>query len=156
MRVDFTRQQATAGIAGQDDTENFEQVTEATRGTIAQGLVFNYQMGLGHDADTKAPDGMPGKIGPYYTEQGQRNFYAYWAELMGFNHASRHDARGKAQNGKAAAAKRKPTNGARTKTKVSAKAGGRQARSRPPRTKAGGRPAKLGGSRRHAVAAKES
>ena len=125
VRVDFTRQQATAGIAGQDDTENFEQVTEATRGVVAQGLQFNYQMGLGHDAETKAPADMPGAIGPYYTEQGQRNFYSYWAELMGFN-AARRPARAKVRNGKVAhnakvaAAKRsgsgatKKANGGRT------------------------------------------
>jgi dibenzofuran dioxygenase alpha subunit len=118
MRVDFTRQQATAGIAGQDDTENFEQVTEATRGAVAQGLEFNYQMGLGHDAAGQAPAGLPGEIGPYYTEQGQRNFYSYWAELMGFGH-SRRQVRGKVR--KAAAAKVKSGGNVRTKTASRAK-----------------------------------
>ncbi|MGE0736427.1 MAG: Rieske 2Fe-2S domain-containing protein [Alphaproteobacteria bacterium] len=82
IRLDFARQQATAGIAGQDDTENFEQVTEATRGVVGQRLVFNYQMGIGHETKRTAPPELPGSIGPYFSEQGQRNFYAYWARLM--------------------------------------------------------------------------
>ncbi|MEC7488391.1 MAG: aromatic ring-hydroxylating dioxygenase subunit alpha [Pseudomonadota bacterium] len=82
-RSQFQRQQAAAGIAGQDDTENFEQVTEATRGVIGQSLVFNYQMGLGHEKDVKPPHYLPGTVGPYYSEQGQRNYYRYWANLMG-------------------------------------------------------------------------
>jgi len=82
IRLDYARQQATAGIAGQDDTENFEQVTEATRGVVGQRLVFNYQMGIGHEMKRTAPPELPGNIGPYFSEQGQRNFYAYWARLM--------------------------------------------------------------------------
>ena len=80
----FQRQQAAAGIAGQDDTENFEQVTEATRGVVGQSLDFNYQMGFGHEDKTIPPSKLPGKLGPYYSEQGQRNYYKYWAEMMGF------------------------------------------------------------------------
>jgi phenylpropionate dioxygenase-like ring-hydroxylating dioxygenase large terminal subunit len=90
VRVDFARQQATAGIAGQDDTENFEQVTEATRGVVGQSLVFNYQMGLGRELEGKAHPGLPGRIGRYFTEQGQRNFYAYWADLMGLSASEQH------------------------------------------------------------------
>ena len=80
----FQRQQAAAGIAGQDDTENFEQVTEATRGVVGQSLDFNYQMGFGHEDKIISPSKLPGKLGPYYSEQGQRNYYKYWAEMMGF------------------------------------------------------------------------
>jgi phenylpropionate dioxygenase-like ring-hydroxylating dioxygenase large terminal subunit len=83
VRVDFARQQATAGIAGQDDTENFEQVTESTRGVVGQSLDFIYQMGIGREHASGAAADLPGRIGPYYTEQNQRNFYAYWAELVG-------------------------------------------------------------------------
>lgn len=83
-RAQFQRQQAAAGIAGQDDTENFEQVTEATRGVVGQSLVFNYQMGLGHEKALNPPNHLPGTVGPYYSEQGQRNYYNYWANLMDF------------------------------------------------------------------------
>ena len=70
------------GIAAQDDTENFEQVTEATRGTVGQNLVFNYQMGLNREAEFIPPPSLPGKVGPYFSEQGQRNFYHHWADMM--------------------------------------------------------------------------
>lgn len=103
-RREFQRQQATAGIAGQDDTENFEQVTEATRGVVGQSLVFNYQMGLGHEDAVTAPSELPGRVGPYYSEQGQRNYYGYWADLMGLVPAQK----GKAANGRAGS---KRTNG---------------------------------------------
>ena len=83
VRVDFARVQAVAGIAAQDDTENFEQVTEATQGAIAGRLPFNYQMGLKFDRGSLV-DGFPGRFGNYYSEQGQRNFYTAWNELMGF------------------------------------------------------------------------
>jgi len=82
-RHEFQRQQAAAGVTGQDDTENFEQVTEATRGVVGQSLDFNYQMGLGHEKEIKPPRHLPGKVGPYYSEQNQRNYYNYWAGLMG-------------------------------------------------------------------------
>jgi phenylpropionate dioxygenase-like ring-hydroxylating dioxygenase large terminal subunit len=119
IRVDFTRQQAAAGIAGQDDTENFEQVTEATRGVVAQELVFNYQMGVGHDEVEQPPAGLPGKIGPYYSEQGQRNFYAYWAELMGYENAPRQLSGGADE---APTVARKSGGAARSKSRAGAQA----------------------------------
>ena len=82
VRVDFARIQAISGIAAQDDTENFEQVTEATQGEVASRLDFNYQMGI-DDSRDETIEGFPGKFGPFYSEQGQRNFYRMWAELMG-------------------------------------------------------------------------
>ena len=80
-RVDFTRIQAASGIAAQDDTENFEQVTEATRGVVGQQLDFNYQMNIGEEY-RQAPNGCPGRFSPYISETNQLNFYAYWASLM--------------------------------------------------------------------------
>jgi dibenzofuran dioxygenase subunit alpha len=98
-RVDFTRTQSISGIAAQDDTENFEQVTEATRGVVGQRLDFNYQMELGAEP-LAGPDGVPGRFAPYISESNQRNFYGYWAELFddpwsGRGHGrQRHAARG--------------------------------------------------------------
>lgn len=81
VRVDFTRTQAVAGIAAQDDTENFEQVTEATRGAVGQDLDFNFQMG--HDRPNKKIKGNPpGKVADYYSEKNQNNFYRFWATQM--------------------------------------------------------------------------
>lgn len=80
VRVDFTRTQAASGIAAQDDAENFEQVTEATRGVIGQTLDFNYQMGL--DAPGEPHPVHPGRVAPYFSENNQMNFYTRWAEMM--------------------------------------------------------------------------
>jgi phenylpropionate dioxygenase-like ring-hydroxylating dioxygenase large terminal subunit len=82
IRTDFSRGQSVTGIVAQDDTENFEQVTEATKGIIGRRQDFNYQMALGHESDG-AIEGVPGEVGPYFSEHGQRNFYRYWSELMG-------------------------------------------------------------------------
>ncbi len=81
-RVDYTRIQAVSGIAAQDDTENFEQVTEATRGVVGQQLDFNYQMNVGQKL-LQGPADCPGRFAPYISETNQLNFYRYWAELMG-------------------------------------------------------------------------
>ena len=81
VRVQFSQEQAVSGFFGQDDQENFEQVTEATRGFISQRHSFNYTMGLGHEGEVQVP-GLPGRIAPHYSEQNQRNFYRYWSELM--------------------------------------------------------------------------
>lgn len=81
IRHDFTRTQAVAGIAAQDDTENFEQVSEAARGVIGQTCDFNFQMGLGSES-REIEGSPPGHIGNYYSEVNQMNFYSYWAEKM--------------------------------------------------------------------------
>jgi phenylpropionate dioxygenase-like ring-hydroxylating dioxygenase large terminal subunit len=80
-RIDFSRGQSAAGFFGQDDSENFEQVTEATRGYVAQQRYFNYQMGLGHEREIEKTD-HAGRFGRHFSEHCQRNFYGYWAELM--------------------------------------------------------------------------
>jgi phenylpropionate dioxygenase-like ring-hydroxylating dioxygenase large terminal subunit len=80
-RVDFTRIQSVTGIAAQDDTENFEQVTEATRGVVGQRLDFNYQMNVGQ-APLDGPDDCPGRFAPYISETNQLNFYQHWAALF--------------------------------------------------------------------------
>jgi hypothetical protein len=81
VRVDFARAQSTAGVVAQDDTENFEQVTEATRGVVGQRLDFNYQMNLGQKP-IEGPPGVPGRFAPGISETNQLNFYDRWADLM--------------------------------------------------------------------------
>ena len=80
-RLDFSRIQSVSGIAAQDDTENFEQVTEATRGVVGQRLDFNYQMNVGQQL-LDGPEGCPGRFAPFISETNQLNFYAHWAELI--------------------------------------------------------------------------
>jgi phenylpropionate dioxygenase-like ring-hydroxylating dioxygenase large terminal subunit len=79
--------QAAAGLLGPDDTENFERITENTRTPFAQKWPFQLVMGLGHEdphskRDQWPVNGLPGLLGPRFTEVNQRQFYRYWAELM--------------------------------------------------------------------------
>jgi phenylpropionate dioxygenase-like ring-hydroxylating dioxygenase large terminal subunit len=81
IREDFTRVQSAVGVVGQDDTENFEQVTEATQGVVGQSLDFIYSMGLDLEPGEQN-DGYPGRFYPYFSEVGQRFFYRRWAREM--------------------------------------------------------------------------
>lgn len=80
-RTQMSQENAAAGIFGQDDGENFEQITESARGVVSQTRDFNYAMGLGHEGEIHE-EGYPGHLGPHYSEQNHRNFYRYWLELM--------------------------------------------------------------------------
>ncbi len=51
--------QGPAGTWEQDDSDNWQQVTAAARGTVARRIPMNYQMGLGHDAQH---DVLPGDL----------------------------------------------------------------------------------------------
>jgi len=75
------------GLFEQDDAHNFERVTENTTTLMARTHPFNYAMALHYDGEW--PDhedwdvkGLPGVVGPGYSEHNQRRFYAYWAQLM--------------------------------------------------------------------------
>lgn len=82
-RSKFTHVQSAAGAFGQDDSENFEQVTEATRGVIAQRHQFNYQISLnGPTIPEELQRELPGDVGPRISEHCQRNFYQYWKDCM--------------------------------------------------------------------------
>ena len=77
----FLRHQSAGGLFGEDDTDNFEQLTAATKGVIGQSGLFNYQMGLGNQASVQLED-YPGHFGYRISEHCQREFYSYWAERM--------------------------------------------------------------------------
>jgi 3-phenylpropionate/trans-cinnamate dioxygenase subunit alpha len=71
----------------QDDAENFERVTENTVGYIARQVPFDLTMGLGYEGRWPGQEawdvaGLPGLVGPRFSEHSQRNFYARWAALM--------------------------------------------------------------------------
>ena len=48
---------------------------------IGRRLDFHYGMGLEREGTIELP-GYPGTFGPYYCENGQRNLYRRWAELV--------------------------------------------------------------------------
>ncbi len=75
-----TGEQAVAGFFGQDDVENIEQVTAASRGVVSRRAPFDYTMGLGTPPRTDSR--LPGQVYPSITEQNQRNFYSYWLSCM--------------------------------------------------------------------------
>jgi len=80
-QLGFMRGQSAYGFLGQDDADHFERLTEPALGAIAKRYPFNYQMGLRRD-EGQTLEGYPGKFVPYLSENGQRNFYGYWAELV--------------------------------------------------------------------------
>ena len=76
-----------SGFFEQDDAENFERVTENTRTPIARRFPFFYGMSMELEGRWPGQEswdiqGLPGVVGPRFSEHGQRLFYAYWSELM--------------------------------------------------------------------------
>jgi dibenzofuran dioxygenase subunit alpha len=80
-RIEFTRTQSITGIAAQDDTENFESVTEAAAGLFGRKLDFNYQMNIENGLGS-LNKGYPGRFAPNISETNQRTFYDCWSSLM--------------------------------------------------------------------------
>ena len=83
------QRQAAAGMVAPDDHENFQRISRNLRGPVGRSVDFHYAMRFGHDEDDPRPpelrDGpkWPGQILPQFSEVEQRDFYRYWAELMG-------------------------------------------------------------------------
>jgi phenylpropionate dioxygenase-like ring-hydroxylating dioxygenase large terminal subunit len=79
--------QLASGLFAQDDTENWERVTESTRSPIARNYPFHLGMGMQVEGKWPGADewdtrGLPGLIGPRFSEHTQRLFYRYWGQLM--------------------------------------------------------------------------
>jgi hypothetical protein len=70
--------QGPAGTWEKDDSYNWQQVTQAARGTIARRIPMNYMMGLGERIQQ---DEMPGSFA-IGADHNQRNMYHWWAEYM--------------------------------------------------------------------------
>ena len=82
LRRYYLRYSGPAGLVEQDDMENWDYATEASRGVIARRYPYNYQLGLGMAAEAPAP--LRGAVQSSYfmTEENARNFYGRWAEFM--------------------------------------------------------------------------
>jgi phenylpropionate dioxygenase-like ring-hydroxylating dioxygenase large terminal subunit len=79
--------QLASGLFAQDDTENWERVTEATRSPVARNYPFHIGMGMQVEGRWPGSDkwdtrGLPGLVGPRFSEHTQRLFYRYWSQLM--------------------------------------------------------------------------
>jgi hypothetical protein len=78
---------SAAGLIAPDDNENFERITENVQTPFAAKVPASFVMGLGDEPsllgqEVPGQGGLPGLVGPRFTEINQREFYRYWAELM--------------------------------------------------------------------------
>ena len=75
------RYSGPAGMTEQDDMENWNYATEASRGFIARQRPYHYKAGLGVGRTHKT---LPGIVTeqPVTSEQNPRAFYKRWADYM--------------------------------------------------------------------------
>jgi phenylpropionate dioxygenase-like ring-hydroxylating dioxygenase large terminal subunit len=79
LRHYYMRYSGPGGLTEQDDMENWNYASAASKGVMARRYHYNYQMGLGFegsDAD------LPGVVSEGYNEQNQRALYQRWADMM--------------------------------------------------------------------------
>jgi phenylpropionate dioxygenase-like ring-hydroxylating dioxygenase large terminal subunit len=79
LRHYYMRYSGPGGLTEQDDMENWNYASAASKGIIARRYPYNYQMGLGFESSH--PD-LLGVITVGISEQNQRGFYKRWAEFM--------------------------------------------------------------------------
>jgi 3-phenylpropionate/trans-cinnamate dioxygenase alpha subunit len=79
MRTNYLRTFSMAGVAEQDDGENWNQCTASSKGVISRRYPFNYAMGMRYETSN---EDYPGVLGPHITEVNQRGFYAHWSKVM--------------------------------------------------------------------------
>lgn len=79
LRHYYMRYSGPGGMTEQDDMENWNYATSASRGIIARRHPYNYQMAMGAE---NANDVIPGLCTDGYNEQNQRQMYKRWAALM--------------------------------------------------------------------------
>lgn len=80
--------QLPMGLFAQDDAENFERVTESALPPGARDHPFHIGMGLGWEGRWPGQEqwrtaGLPGLVGPRFSEHVQRHLYRHWAARMG-------------------------------------------------------------------------
>ena len=73
------RYSGPGGLTEQDDMENWNYASAASKGVIARRYPYNYQMGMGYESTHEA---VPGTVTIGISEQNQRGFYTRWAECM--------------------------------------------------------------------------
>ncbi len=81
QREVLMEQQSAAGIFAPDDHENFERLQGNLSSGEAKRWPFNYEMGKDRSALENGPN-WPGRVMSSMTEENQREFYRYRAELM--------------------------------------------------------------------------
>ncbi|WP_243843479.1 aromatic ring-hydroxylating oxygenase subunit alpha [Sphingomonas vulcanisoli] len=71
-----------AGMLEQEDGENWDQSTRATRGVLAKRYPLNFRMGMGHDIVQKDEKSGISYIDTLVSEHPQRWTYRAWADWM--------------------------------------------------------------------------
>ncbi len=80
LRHYYMRYSGPAGLTEQDDLENWNYATAASRGVIARRRPYNYQLGMGLRT---RQEGIPGDVCErLMTEDNQRNLYKTWDRFM--------------------------------------------------------------------------
>lgn len=79
MRHYAMRYSGPGGMTEQDDMENWNYASAASKGVIARRYPYNYEMGVGLEY---ADNGLPGQVAERISEHNQRGFYQHWAKLM--------------------------------------------------------------------------
>ncbi len=79
LRHYYMRYSGPAGMTEQDDMENWNYASEASKGVIARRHPYNYQMALGQE---NPHDVVPGWVTDDYNEQNQRGMYRRWRAFM--------------------------------------------------------------------------
>jgi phenylpropionate dioxygenase-like ring-hydroxylating dioxygenase large terminal subunit len=79
MRRFALRYAGPAGMTEQDDMENWNYATAASRGTIARRYAYNYQQSIGR---SRQGDPVPGNVAIQMTEENARNYYRRWADYV--------------------------------------------------------------------------
>jgi phenylpropionate dioxygenase-like ring-hydroxylating dioxygenase large terminal subunit len=79
LRHYYMRYSGPAGMTEQDDMENWNYASEASKGVIARRHPYNYEMALGFE---NPHDVVPGWVTDDYNEQNQRGMYKRWRAFM--------------------------------------------------------------------------
>jgi phenylpropionate dioxygenase-like ring-hydroxylating dioxygenase large terminal subunit len=79
LRRFYMRYSGPAGMTEQDDMENWNYATAASRGTIARRYPYNYQQSM---HATRQDDPVPGAVSVQVSEQNARGFYRRWLSYL--------------------------------------------------------------------------
>lgn len=79
LRHYYMRYSGPAGMTEQDDMENWNYATAASRGTIARRYPYNFQQSM---HKVRENDPLPGTVSLQITEENARNFYRRWGRCM--------------------------------------------------------------------------
>ncbi len=78
--VGSANQNGASGVFEQDDMDNWGQVTQASKMTVARHYPADISMGVGHSGRTEE---WPGEVSErYISELNQRGYYNRWMEFM--------------------------------------------------------------------------